>query len=136
MQVELEVNGITKDLTEYSDVNGLHVKNVGKVSSGNLDDFIDTYDQPPLSKFFALVDGDVEGLPDIQELLFITQGNPDFYSDSGTTPDQTLYEWKVYKYFLNKTVELLNQYINLFYMNMNDTLMHFDTFYTKNKQGF
>jgi hypothetical protein len=114
----------------------LHVKNVGKVSSGNLDDFIDTYDQPPLSKFFALVDGDVEGLPDIQELLFITQGNPDFYSDSGTTPDQTLYEWKVYKYFLNKTVELLNQYINLFYMNMNDTLMHFDTFYTKNKQGF
>ena len=76
------------------------------------------------------------GLPDLRELEFITQANDEYFSDDGGDPERNLLEWEAAEYFLDELKIYLMKYLDLFYKNMNATMMHFDTFYYKNKLGF
>jgi hypothetical protein len=127
---------VTRNAAEPVDVAGLHVRNVGFMRSGDVDDFIDIYNQPPLSKYLCLVSQNCAGLPNLRELDFISQHNDEFFADDGSDSAMTKHEWEVFNYYLENLTKFLYVYLNSFAQNFNDTMTHFDTFYYRTKLGF
>lgn len=57
MATEIEVSGGMKSVAEPTDVASLHTKDVG-VIKGKLEDFATTFIQPPMSRFYGVLDLD------------------------------------------------------------------------------
>jgi len=84
MATQIENKGVNTSVAQPTDVETLHTKDVGQIpqsgkSSFNLDNFVDTYRQPPLSRYFATVDlSKLEGGPDAKKSEYQPVKNPAF----------------------------------------------------------
>jgi len=82
MAIQMENKGTSTPVAQPTDVESLHTKDVGdfpKGSKKNLDQFVDIYKQPPLSRFFATVDlKGIENGPDVRKNEYKPVKNPAF----------------------------------------------------------
>jgi hypothetical protein len=68
MASQIEVKGVNRTVADPVDVQTLHVKDVGEINKNDLNDFVTNYQQPPLSRFFGMVDTlKVRNSPDISK---------------------------------------------------------------------
>jgi len=74
-----EISGIDRTAAEPNDISSLHTKDVGIINKGSLNDFIDTYQQPPLSRFFGTIDvTKAKDTPDLRTLSYDLSKNLGF----------------------------------------------------------
>jgi hypothetical protein len=80
---QIENKGVSTTVAQPTDVESLHTKDVGIIPNGkksfDLKKFVETYRQPPLSRFFATVDLDkVEDGPNVKKSEYKPVKNPAF----------------------------------------------------------